>query len=446
MARASAQTLSWGRTSHFDQDVSLSFWRSDIPALLASERQRQVLAHGLGRSYGDSCLLQHGRLIDCSPLNRLIQFDRTQGILTCEAGTSLADILRVIVPAGWFLPVVPGTKFVTIGGAIANDIHGKNHHIAGTFGRHVRRFELWRRDRPPTQCSPQENADLFRATIGGLGLTGLIAWAEIQLVPIATAQLDVEIIRYAGLEDFFQLCDTSETSHAYTVAWIDCLASGSALGRGHFIRGNHCPSSSRPALSNANKRALNLSIPFDAPSGLLNSWTIKAFNNLYYKRLRQDHVRLTQGFDPFFFPLDRILGWNRLYGKRGLFQYQCVVPTEEKNTVKRLFELISAAQEGSFLGVLKRFGDAPSPGMLSFPQPGYTISLDFANRGASTRRLFAALDAEVLAAGGRIYPAKDAHMTPEMFQRGFPQWEAFQKWIDPGFSSSFWQRVMGHGT
>jgi FAD/FMN-containing dehydrogenase len=426
---------SWGKyPAVADQRVHRLRWR-DEPWPAASGT---LLPRGLGRSYGDSCLNAGGTLLETLQLDHIVRFDRAQGLLCCEAGTSLAAVLDLILPAGWFLPVTPGTRQVTVGGCLANDVHGKNHHRAGAFGCFVERFELARSDGRRLICSPTENPELFRATIGGLGLTGLVTWVEFRLRRIAGPWIDHESIRFGGLDEFFALAAESDQAFEYTVAWIDCLARGPRLGRGLFLRGNHSPAPG-PA---ARPRSGRLGIPFDAPELLLNRATLGAFNGAYYwRQLRRVRRGLTHA-ERFFYPLDGIADWNRLYGRRGLLQYQCVVPhAAGPAAVRALVERVAASGEGSFLAVLKIFGDRPSPGLLSFPRPGVTLALDFPNRGASTLALLERLDQELRGTGGRVYPAKDARMSAASFQAYYPAWRELERWIDPAFSSSFWRRV-----
>ncbi len=398
-----------------------------------------MLPYGQGRSYGDSCLNDGGLLLLTAPLNRFIEFERDTGRLRCEAGTTIAEILDLAVPHGWFPPVTPGTKFVSIGGAIANDVHGKNHHQAGTFGRFVTKFELLRSDGTRLFCSPSENTDWYRATIGGLGLTGLILWAEIQLKPVNGPMIACETIRFGGLEEFLAISRESSREFEYTVAWIDCLRKGSQLGRGIFIRGNH--SDELPGKTSSS--APSLSVPFYAPNMLLNQYSIRAFSELYFRKQRGRLLRRTLHYDPFFYPLDRVLHWNRLYGRQGFYQYQCVVPDQSSTSpIQRILEAISDSKLGSFLTVLKVFGSVPSPGMLSFPRDGVTLALDFVNRGSQTLNLMDRLDAMVSEFGGAVYPAKDARLSSVHFKRFFPCYHEFEKFVDPKFSSSFWRRVM----
>ncbi len=395
-----------------------------------------VLATGCGRSYGDSCLNEGGALLDATGLDRFMGLDDA-GVIRCEAGVMLGEILQVVVPRGWFLPVVPGTKWVTVGGAVANDIHGKNHHRAGSFGAHVTRFELYRSSGERLVCSPTENRELFAATIGGLGLTGLILWVEFRLQRIPGPGVAVERIRFANLAEFLAIA-AEDPAHEYTVAWVDCLARGRSLGRGVYFRGSHAPLPGRVPPPSAPR----FRIPFDAPGRLLNRATVSAFNAMQYRRGLRKRSKRTVPHEPFFFPLDAIGEWNRLYGARGFLQYQCVVPeTQDGGVIRAILSRVASSRETPGLGVLKRFGPAASPGLLSFPRPGLTLAVDVAFRGRRTLDLLDQLDGLVRDAGGAVYPAKDARMSRESFRSFFPAWPAFARQVDPRFSSSFWRRV-----
>ncbi|MFQ5823237.1 MAG: FAD-dependent oxidoreductase [bacterium] len=432
------QYESWGRYPKAKHTLIIPiFSRSEIPCFKAITQP--VLPYAQGRSYGDVCLNDGGILLDTEPLSRFIAFDNKHGIIRCEAGVTLAEILKLIVPSGWFLPVTPGTQYVSVGGAIANDVHGKNHHKAGTFGCHVKKFELLRSSGDRLICSPSQNAEIFRATIGGLGLTGLILWAEFQLIPIPGPFIEMERICFATLEEFFEISTHSDQNYQYTVGWVDCLAQGDKLGRGVFLRGNHTEgkSSTRPKV----KHPRTVRVPCDFPAFLLNRLTMKAFNNLYYYTQMHKQKKNIIYFKPFFYPLDSILMWNRLYGKRGFFQYQCVVPFDDYEAIRTILIHVTRGGKASFLAVLKKFGNIRSLGMLSFPKPGVTLSLDFPYRGIETLRLLDELDEIVGEARGSVYPAKDARMSAKSFQKYFPQWKAFSCFIDPKFTSSFWRRV-----
>ncbi len=426
--------VSWARYPYTSQAAIDLQWITDL-----LPEAESVLPQGNARSYGDSCMNQGGLVASTRFMRRFMAFDSSTGILRCEAGLQLADILDVVEPQGWFLPVTPGTKFVTVGGAIANDVHGKNHHLEGSFGNHVLQFELLRTDGSRRICSPTENADWYVATIGGLGLTGLITWAEIQLKRVPNSAINLETIKYTDLATFFQLSAESEASHEFTAAWVDCLASREKLGRGHFLRGNHARVT-QPKPIPAKRQ---LSMPVDPPVSLVNPLSLKLFNVLYYYRLLQERTFATVHYNPFFYPLDFVRDWNRMYGPKGFLQYQCVVPNEVSyDAIKEILERIAAANSGSFLVVLKVFGAIASRGMMSFPRPGATLALDFPYQGNRTMELFDQLDQVVVQAGGAIYPAKDAHMKGQHFRMFYPNYETFKMFKDPGISSSFWRRVM----
>ena len=398
-----------------------------------------LLPYGQGRSYGDSCLNDSNVLLSTEKLTHFIELNPETGVLKVEAGITLKEVLDHIVPRGWFLPVVPGTQYVTIGGAIANDIHGKNHHVGGTLGCHVKSLELLRSDGTRRICSPQENFEWFRATVGGLGLTGLIVWAEIQLKKIVCPWISRETIRFSHLAKFFELTSDSDSKYEYTVGWLDCLSQGANLGRGVFFRGNHLLL--REASEIKVKKEKIKTFPCNAPEFILNRFTMKAFNTLYYHTHPSKKSELVH-YRSFFFPLDGINYWNRLYGKRGFFQYQCVVPFEgTKSSIYDIIETFASSGLGSFLTVIKTFGKVTSPGLLSFPRPGVTLTLDVPNEGKKTLRVLDRLDEKVVEAGGRVYPAKDARMSKESFQSYFPERIEFEKYKDPKFSSSFWRRV-----
>jgi FAD/FMN-containing dehydrogenase len=430
--------LSWGRylKSEPAQIFPLS-WVSQVPDF--KQLSHPVLPYGKGRSYGDCCLNNGGILLDTSGLDRFMLFDRDAGILRCEAGVTLQMILRLIVPAKWFLPVTPGTQFVTVGGAIANDIHGKNHHKAGSFGCHVHRFELLRSDRGKVLCSRESNRDLFEATIGGLGLTGLILWAEFQLKRISSPLIDCEKIPFGTLQEFFELSSASDQNYEYTVAWLDCMSSGPRRGRGILMRGNH---SSAEMTKPGNRRAVPFMRGFDAPEFFISRPTMRVFNWMYFHSQSRYLVRDAIHFEKFFYPLDRIVEWNRFYGKHGFLQYQLVVPYEKREALQEILALTARSRECCTLAVLKVFGGIRSPGLLSFPRPGVTLTLDFPCKGGTALDLCEKFDRVVQEQGGAVYPAKDARMSPKSFQTYFPQWTEFSRFLDPCFVSDFWRRVV----
>jgi FAD/FMN-containing dehydrogenase len=434
---------SWGRYPKSDpaQVVPL-YWQSQVPRL--DQFSQPVLARGRGRSYGDCCLNDGGVLLDTTGLDRCMRLDSQSGVFRCEAGVSLDAILQLALPVGWFLPVSPGTQFVTVGGAVANDVHGKNHHRAGSFGCHVRCLEVLRSDGERVICSPNQNADLLGATIGGLGLTGLILWVELQLKRVAGPWIDCEQIRFRRVEEFFELSAASDQTHEYTVAWVDCTSAGAKLGRGIFMRGNHFPGAANGHSVTPSKSGLIRG--FDAPETLINRTTVRMFNSLYFHAPMRDFNRRTLSYQKFFYPLDGIADWNRFYGRRGFLQYQFVVPLEKRQAVTDILKLIEASRLVCALSVLKIFGSVPSPGLLSFPRPGVTLAMDFPIQGQATFDLCRRFDEVVLSCGGAVYPAKDARMSRECFQSSFPNLNEFADFVDPHFSSDFWRRVSNYGS
>lgn len=433
---------SWGRVPH-DPPAAVRRlgWSHEAAADLAAAvgDGRPVLAYGRGRSYGDACLNGGGTILDTSGLGRLLAFDDVTGVLRAEAGVTLAEVLAVSVPRGWFLPVTPGTQYVTLGGAVANDVHGKNHHVAGTIGRFVTALGLVRSSGETLELRPGD--PLFGATVAGLGLTGLITWVELRMLPVASDRVDTVTTRFRSLDDFFALSERANARSPYVVSWLDALR---PEGRGLLMEGDHAPDGAPPPASETARP--RLAVPFDAPGWALSPLAVRAFNAAYFRKQRAVQTRARTRYVPFFYPLDAVDGWNRGYGRRGFFQYQFVVPFgDSRDAVRAILARLAAAGAGSFLAVLKTFGDVPSPGMLSFPRPGVTLALDLANRGDATARLLRACDEIVREAGGAVYPAKDAVMTPASFRAFFPAWEAFAAHVDPAFSSSFWRRVTGRG-
>lgn len=421
---------SWGRYPVVDQGlVAITDRDAPIP-----EIPDHALPFGNGRSYGDSCLAPGGTLLHTRGLDRFIAFDTDTGILDCEAGVLLSDIQEVAVRRGWCLPIMPGTLQVTVGGAIANDVHGKNHERMGSFGEHVLDLELVRTDGSRRRCSARENADWFRATVGGLGLTGLITRARIGLRPIPGARIHATTRRFDGLGDFFSLARDA-SAREYRVAWLDCLARGRSLGRGVFTAADHAdgPDAARPR---------TLHMPLTPPFSLVNGLSARAFNTLYFRRAPARATERAHSLHSFFQPLDRIRSWNRMYGRRGFLQHQCVIPpAHAQPAIEEMLDQVAASRQGSFLVVLKQFGARPAPGLLSFCRPGTTLAMDFPYRGERTLALLDRLDDIVMAAGGGIYPAKDARMSPSTFKASFPNLEAFRSYVDPRLSSGLWRRV-----
>lgn len=427
---------SWGRLTRRPHEwVALSD-RATVHAAIAG-RKSTGLPYGNGRSYGDVCLNGDGELWAMRGLDRFIAFDNETGSVACEAGVLLKEIIDLVLPHGWFLPVVPGTQFVTVGGAIANDVHGKSHHRQGSFGDHVLRMVLARTDGQVIECSPDENEPWFRATVGGMGLTGVITSAMLRLRRVVGPWLDTETVPFKTLDAFFDLSDESAADWEHTVAWLDCVG-GRSGARGVYFRGNHA---ARTDVICAPKPR---TFPVTPPLSLINGLSLRLFNFAYY---RMNNIRAglsEQHYLPFFFPLDNLLEWNRIYGPRGFYQYQCVVPPQtQREAVRELTARISKAAMGSFLAVLKTFGDRPAPGMVSFPMPGTTLALDFPNLGKSTLKLFNELNAIVAEAGGRLYSAKDACMPSELFEKGYPRLAEFTTFRDPGISSDMSRRLLG---
>ena len=397
-----------------------------------------LLAYGNGRSYGDTCQNPTGRLVDMRGMNRILSFDAASGDIEAEAGVLLSDIIACAAPHGFFPAVVPGTQFVTLGGAVANDVHGKNHHRRGTFGCHVVSLTLLRSDGRSYLCSANENPGLFTATIGGMGLTGLIVSAKVRLMRLPSLDVIEQVTRFRDLAEYFDLAEAADAVNEYAVAWIDQLAGGSATGRGLLLTGNHAEHGVRAAAATGGR----LGVPFQPPINLLTRPFLKVFNVAYrWGKGRAVGPRRTP-YHGFFFPLDGVQNWNRLYGPKGLFQHQSVIPEETaRQAIPNLLASARDAGQGSFLTVLKRFGAQHSPGLLSFPRPGYTLTLDFPNRGPATLALLERLDAITVAAGGAVNPYKDARMGPETFEASFRDWRRLEALRDPAFVSSFWART-----
>ena len=410
----STKIYGWGR--YPQQDAYLYTPTSRASLELIAKQKNSVLARGMGRSYGDSANALN--VLQTTYINHFIEFDKVTGKLTVEAGITLREILEVIVPSGWFLPVTPGTSYATLGGAIASDVHGKNHHIAGTFGQHVKSLSILLGTGEVVTTSPQRHADLFHATCGGMGLTGIIMCATIQLIPIRSSLISQKTIKADCIE---AACEAFESNSdaTYSVAWIDCLSKGQSLGRSVIMLGE-----------NAEQGGLDidirqkLSVPFSTPSVLLNSVTMKAFNTAYWHKSKHN-VRQTVEFMPYFYPLDAVGEWNRLYGKNGFLQFQCVVPKlDGVANMRRLLAEISNSGEGSFLAVLKKFGTG-NANLLSFPMEGYTLALDF-KASQTAIETVKKLEDMVVEMSGRLYLTKDAVMQESTFKATYPNWEKFE--------------------
>ena len=431
------KSKSWGLLPFLDSEVEFANLTdpSDAFKVFAG---RKFLPIGARRSYGDVALNPGGSVLSTEGIDKFVSFDVDSGELECEAGVLIREIQSTFVSRGWISPVTPGTSYVTVAGAIANDVHGKNHHTRGSFGNHVLEIVLARSDGSVVTCSEQKNKELFTATIGGLGLTGLILSAKIQLARVASGWVKREKITFRNLEEFFRLSRESETGFESSVAWFDC--STSRAGRGSFIRGNHIatnkPSPKAPETF--------LDLPFTPPLALINRATLNPLNTAYFQLQKLTTGERIESMWSFYYPLDSIQNWNRAYGPKGFYQYQSVIPAEHAEGVtEEMLGRISKSGLGSFLAVLKTFGDIPSRGLLSFPMEGTTLALDFPNLGEQTEKLFRELDELVLQGGGRLNPSKDARMTAEMFATSYPMHREFQKFRDHAISSGFSRRVFG---
>lgn len=404
-----------------------------------------IIARGQGRSYGDASLNNQGTVILTERLNRILAFDQQAGILQAEAGITLKEILSVIVPKGWFLPVTPGTQFVSLGGCIASDVHGKNHHHVGSFANFLISFELIITDNTVLNCSSTENTQAFWATIGGMGLTGIIGTATIKLKPLTNTQITIHQRAAQNLEQIFQLFNDPLYDDEYSIAWIDGTASGQMLGRSILMTAHHTRNDEITDNSSRIKAFKQINVPFTCPSWLLNNVTVKAFNHFYYKRQARKPNQIVN-YKNYFYPLDLITNWNRLYGKNGFIEYQCVIPEENSFiAIKLILEKLTKAKYPSFFGGIKRFG-ASSRGFLSFPMQGYTLALDIPLKNQALLTLLDELDAIVLQYSGRIYLAKDARLKPENFRAMYPnyqQWLVQKQKLDPHnyFTSSLAKRL-----
>jgi decaprenylphospho-beta-D-ribofuranose 2-oxidase len=428
----------WGRYPVVSARCARPERRAELFELMESREGEPMLAHGLGRSYGDAALLRDGRVVLTRRLDRMLSFDEETGRLWCEAGVSIDELVRTFLPRGYFPPVVPGTRFVTVGGAVGCNIHGKNHVVAGCFGDHVLSLEVLSGEGRIVRCSREENADLFAATIGGMGLTGLVLTAEIRLTRVESPLIEMESTRFDDLDEFFELSAASrEITH--TVAWIDCLSS---RGRGIFMRGRHGGEAAREGivdrLVEQVQRAANGRLV--SSNHLLNRATIAAFNEVYFRRHRKGTQRAVVAIDPFFFPLDSIENWNHIYGDRGFLQYQLVVG--ERDALRACLGLIAESGLASFLAVIKEFGDHDHGG-LSFPQKGFTLALDFPNVGEPLLELMERLDGIVIEAGGRVYLGKDARLSRKSFQRMYPAWEKWKAVRDAWDADGVFQSELG---
>lgn len=447
MDRWAEQTLwGWGRHPRLPAQVARPERIAEVTAALNDRQGQPLLAHGLGRSYGDAALIENGRVVLTRRLDRMLDFDPQTGWLKCEAGVSILDLVKTFLPRGFFPPVVPGTQFVTLGGAIANDIHGKNHHCDGTICDHIRRIELLTASGEIVACGPDLEPELYWATVGGLGLTGVILTVEIKLAAVHGPYIDGESIRVENLDEFFAVsAESGDFSH--TVTWIDCVTRGKSMGRGIFMRGRHAGPDVDPPSDVMGKVTAGLSplldVPVDGPGWLLNKASIKLFNTAYFHKQPKGRTAGIQHYEPFFFPLDFVRNWNRIYGARGFLQYQLVVPPDpDQRAIRAVLDAITASGMGSFLAVIKEFGDAVHGG-LSFPQPGVTLALDFANYGAPLYDLLDRLDDIVADAGGRVYLGKDARLGRDHFRRMYPEWAAWKAVRDRWDPDNVFQSTLG---
>ncbi|MDB9313761.1 FAD-binding oxidoreductase [Spirulina sp. CS-785/01] len=429
----------WGNYPQLSAEVDELGLLPDVQNYL--QQQSPLTLRGNGRSYGDASLGK--QVFSTLKLNKFLDLNTESGILTCQGGVLLSEILDVILPQGLFLPVTPGTKFITVGGAIASDVHGKNHHKEGSFSRHVLSFDLMLADGTILTCSRQENQELFWLTMGGMGLTGLILSATFLLKKIETAYIRQTCIKARNLAEIMDLFESS-TDWTYSVAWIDCLATGEKQGRSLLLLGEHAtledvsPNQKANPLEIPQKRKLN--IPFYFPRFALNGLTVKAFNTLYYNKQWAKESQSLISYDPFFYPLDSIYNWNRIYGKPGFVQYQFVLPKEtSKDGLSEILTTISQSGQGSFLAVLKLFGKGEPEAWLSFPMEGYTLALDFKVQ-PKVFELLEQLDRLVLKYGGRLYLTKDARMKKEALQN-YPHLEQFKQSLPPGFTSHLAERL-----
>jgi decaprenylphospho-beta-D-ribofuranose 2-oxidase len=419
----------WGRTAPTPARLVPVTGDEQARAALRQHTDRGVLARGLGRSYGDAAQNAGGHVLDMTGADRVLAVDLAAGEIEVEAGASLDQLMNQFVPMGFFVPVTAGTRYVTVGGAIAADIHGKNHHRAGSFAQHVRWLDLLTADGQVRRIGPDTDPELFWATAGGMGLTGVILRARVRMKPIETSRLVVDTDRTPDLDSLMTLLTETDHLYDYSVAWIDCVARGSRMGRSVLTRGRFARRDELPPKKQDDPLPYSASVKFSAPNvfppGLLNLATVAAFNEVWYRKSPRRRRDQLQSIPTFFHPLDGVGNWNRIYGPRGFVQYQFVVPHGCEDAVREAMVRISSSGTASFLAVLKRFGEG-NPGMLSFPTSGWTLALDIpVGRGLAP--LLDELDELVVRAGGRIYLAKDSRVRPDLFEEMYPQLGAFRK-------------------
>jgi len=412
----------WGNYPVMESEERLFSFDDQLSQLV--KESNHFIPRGNGRCYGDASLGEE--TISTLKYDKILSFDTVNGIFECQSGLVLDQVLEVIVPKGWFLPVTPGTKFITVGGAVGSDVHGKNHHVDGSFSNHIADMDILLASGETITCSPQSHPDLFEATCGGMGLTGMITRIKFRLKKIETSFIKQKQIKAANLEEIIRLFDEYK-HYTYSVAWIDCLKKGKDFGRSILILGEHATVDELPENKKQHPlqlpRKKQITFPFNLPSWVLNSFTVKLFNFLYYGKNFKKEINNVVSYEPFFYPLDAILHWNRGYGKKGFVQYQFVLPLHAKQGLVDILNRISDKGLGSFLAVLKVFGRQES--MISFPEEGYTLALDFPVR-AGLFEFLDELDQVVLKYGGRLYMSKDARMKPEVLKAGYPRLEEFK--------------------
>lgn len=434
---------SWGRLNSKKSNIII------IDNILNIDQQLQnkkgctsFLAHGMGRSYGDSCL--NSNLILTRRLNNFISFDSITGVLECEAGVLIKDINDLTIPLGWMLAVSPGTQFVTVGGAIANDVHGKNHHFFGSFGSTLLSISVQRTDGELIDCGPNFNHLWFEATIGGIGLTGVITKAKLQLRKIIGSVVEAEVIPFTSLKEFISISNDSVNDWEHTVAWVDCFSANYKFQNHYSVKGIFKRAKFDKTLVDKSPKSRQIVFPINPPFSLVNQMTSTIFNHLYFFKLANLKGSNFSHIQSFLYPLDDVKNWNQAYGKKGFYQYQCLIPFD--TALDALYEILmqtSIEKMGSFLTVIKVFGNQSSIGMLGFPGPGITLAIDFPNLGVKTLKFLDKLDLIVKQSGGKLYLAKDARMSRTFFENMYPRFEEFLKFRDPGLSSFMSQRLLG---